>query len=360
MASPGVLLETVYVYHIVKNFTQSAPPPFAPPDQSPRVRRNRSGTQRYTSRLGDRMVERRLSHVHRGTIAAVLGATLLTAALLGAPAQQRGDARERHVYATVTGENDQPIRNLTAADFIVRENGVAREILNVTPAPPPTHIGLLVDDSAIMEPALAEIRRGLTAFVHSVMTAEPKPQIAITSFGERPTRLAPYSAALETLERAIGRVFPRSNTGAYLLEAIMEETAELRKRKAERPLIVALVNEDGVEFSNLTADRVRQALQATNASLWTLTLQTQSPSLSTAARERAKVLTEVAGASGGVHNLILTRQAIESGLTRMANLIGSRYDIAYARSDALIPPDSLRIEVKRPNARVWAPTWTGK
>jgi len=351
--------ETVYVYHIVKNFTQSDARPVHGVESRVAGGKNPIGAERYTSRLGGRIVDQRLSHVHRGTIAVLLVAALLTAAPSGAPAQQR-DARERHVSVTVTGENDQPIRNLTAADFIVRENDVAREILSVTPAPPPTHLGLLVDDSAIMEPALAEIRKGLTAFVQSVMTAEPKPQIGVTTFGERPTRQAPYTAAMEAIDRGIGRVFPRANTGAYLLEAIMEETAELRKLKADRPLIVVLVNEDGVEFSNTTADRVREALQAANASLWTLTLQTQTPSLSTPARERAKVLTEVAKASGGVHSLILTRQAIESGLTRMANLIGSRYDVAYARTDALIPPDSLRVDVKRPNVRVWAPTWTGK
>jgi VWFA-related protein len=282
-------------------------------------------------------------------------------ALLCAPvgATQR-ESRERHVYVSVTTDNSTPVTGLTASDFVVRENDLAREILRVGPAPPPTHVALLLDDSASMEPALAELRRGMTAFAKAILAQTPKPELAITTFGERPTRQVPYTTAAEAVDRGIGRVFPRPNTGGYLLEAIVEETTELRKRKAERPVIVVMVNEDGPEFSNLTSERVQEALRAANASLWTISLQTQAPALTTEARERGEVLTDVSAASGGIYQMIVTRQGIEGALTRMANAIGARYDITYNRPEMLVPPDSLKVEVKRPSTRVWAPVWTGK
>jgi hypothetical protein len=290
--------------------------------------------------------------------ASALAALLLALAPLTAGAQR--DSREQHVYVSVTGQNNAPITGLTAKDFVVRENGLAREILRVAPAAPPTHVALLADDSAVMEPALAELRGGLTAFAHTILGFDPTPQLAITTFGERPTRQVPYTTAAEAVDRGIGRVFPRTAAGSYLLEAIVEETAELRKREAARPVIVVLVNEDGPEFSNTTADRVREALRAAHASLWTITLQTQAPALTTAARERGKVLTDVSAGSGGMHSLIVSRQAIEAALTTMASAIGARYDITYSRPESLLPPDTLEVSVRRPDSRVWAPRWTGK
>lgn len=286
------------------------------------------------------------------------GALALLSALPVGAAQR--EARERHVYVSVTTDNSSPVQGLTAADFVVRENDLSREILRVAPAPPPTHVALLVDDSAAMEPALAELRAGMTAFAKTMLALTPKPELAITTYGERPTRQVPYTTATEALDRGIGRVFPRPNAGGYLLEAIVEETTEMRKRKAERPVIVVLVNEDGPEFSNLTSERVQEALRAANASLWTVSLQTQAPAMTTEARERGEVLTDVSAASGGMHQMIVSRQGIESALTRMARAIGARYDVTYVRPESLVPPDSLKVEVKRPSTRVWAPVWTGK
>ena len=212
-----------------------------------------------------------------GWIVVAVACVVTAAASPVVPAQR--DARQ--IYVSVTTDNSSPVTGLTAADFIVREDGLAREIVRVNVAPPPTHVALLFDDSASMQPALAELRSGLNAFANAIMGFSPQPQLAVTTFGERPTRQVQYTTSAEAIAKGIGRVFPRPNTGGYLLEAIIEEIAELRKRKAERPVIVVFVNEDGPEFSNLTSDRVRDALRNANASLWTIALQTQAPAMTT-------------------------------------------------------------------------------
>jgi len=67
-------------------------------------------------------------------------------AAAGAATSGVPQASQRHVYVSVTDDGD-PVANLTVDDFVVRENGVAREVLSVAVAPPPTHIGLVIDDS---------------------------------------------------------------------------------------------------------------------------------------------------------------------------------------------------------------------
>ena len=119
------------------------------------------------------------------TRAAVRGSSLLQiVALVGASAvlvaapdiQSQREVRERHIAAAVTDKNDTAIAGLTAADFVVREDGLAREIIRVTPAAPPTHIAILVDDGHY--PALAQItndlRDGLVAFLHKVQAGNPE------------------------------------------------------------------------------------------------------------------------------------------------------------------------------------------
>ena len=68
--------------------------------------------------------------------------------------------RERR--STTTGA---PVADLGPADFIVREDNVAREVLRVAPASEPMQIALLVDNSQAAEPFIRDYRAG-AAGVH--------------------------------------------------------------------------------------------------------------------------------------------------------------------------------------------------
>jgi hypothetical protein len=124
-------------------------------------------------------------------------------------------------------------------------------------------------------------------------------------------------------------------------------------------VIVAFVVEDGPEYSTPTSSRVADSLKASGAQLWTIALQARSADLSsTEARERASVLTDVARRSGGDSRSVLTRQAIPQAFSRLAAQLQARYDVVYARPDALVPPEKLQVEVRRGGTRVTAPGWT--
>ena len=253
------------------------------------------------------------------------------------------------------------VADLKPAEFRIREDGVAREVLRASPGVPPTHVALLVDDSEASQQSIADLRMALGSFVKKMLGSASGVQISYWTFGERPTRQVDYTNSAATIEKSVSRLFHRTGAGSYFLEAIQEASRDLRKREAQRPVIVAFVVENGAEFSSTVHQAVTDSLKAVNASLWTVVLQEGAQSLvAPERRERAIVLGDVTRDSGGENKVILTKQALESAFLSRAAVLTSRYDVVYARPDALIPPTKIEVETTRKDLRVLAPRWTGK
>ena len=282
------------------------------------------------------------------------------AAVTAVVAQQR-ETRERGVIVTVTTKSDTPVTDMTAPDFIVRENGVAREVVRVSPAPPPTHVAFLIDDSLALEGKVPHLRPALAAAITKIASLSPGPQLALYTSGERPTRRVDFTPNPDQLQDAAKRMFPISNSGAYFLQTITDICRDLRKREAAAPVIVAFVSESGPEFSSEVHSQVADSLRNAGASLWAVTLQQGAlPPNSSAVRERSAVLGDVVADSGGINKVVLSAQGIESGFRTITELLTSRYLVMYGRPESLIPPDKIEVTSRRRDVRVRAVRWAGK
>src|SRR5262245_38040570 len=162
-------------------------------------------------------------------------------------AGQQRESRDRGVIVSVSTKDDAPVTDMTAADFIVRENGVAREVVRVSPAPPPSHVVLLIDDSQALNPNIIYLRDAMTGFISKMAALEPAPQQQFMTFGERPTRRVDFTPNPEPHLEAAKKVFPITGSGAYFTQAITDAVRNLRQRKAASPVIVAFVSERGPE-----------------------------------------------------------------------------------------------------------------
>ena len=287
-------------------------------------------------------------------------AAALAVALLVPVAAQR-ETRQRTIAVTVVDRAGAPLTGLTAKDFVVRENGLAREVISVAAAPPPPQVAILLDDSQATQNTTTFLRPAMTSFLKTLAAAEPAPQIALWTFGERPTRRVNFTPTAAAIEKAVMQIFPVNGAGAYFLEAIGEAVRELRTRQAEGAAIVAFVAERGPEFSSVLEKQITEALRSVRASLWVVTLQVDGQPLNTTeARERARVLGDTTLQSGGVNDVILTPQALESAFGRIAAQLTHRYAVTYGRPESLIPPDRTDVEVKRPDVQVRASRWAGQ
>jgi hypothetical protein len=273
------------------------------------------------------------------------------------PSEQR-QTREQHVFASVLDARDAPVAGLTAKDLVVREDGVAREVLRVSAAPWPSHVVLLIDDSQATNALTVDLRAGLNAFVGALASATPAPLVRLATFGDRPTTRVEFTTTPSALTQGIDRIFPRPGAGGRLLEALTETSRDLRTRKAERPVIVAFVAEAGPEFSEESHMRIADALKEAGVALWAVVLEDRGgQTASEQNRERSMVLGDVVPQSGGFSRTILSRQGIQPAFTTIAAALASQYDVTYARPESLVPPTKLEVSLRQAGPRVLAPRW---
>jgi von Willebrand factor type A domain len=250
-------------------------------------------------------------------------------------------ANERVVYASAWDQKTRaPITGLGTEGFVVREDGARREVLRVTPATTPMPIAILVDNSQAARNSISDIRKALGTFVKALDGIGP---ISIIGIADRPTILRDYTSDQKQLADGIGRVFAMPDSGATLLDAIVEVSSGLRRREEDRAALVVLTTEN-IEFSNRHYKDVLEALARGGATMHAVVLTTPAgSSLTEEARNRAVVLDQGPKDSGGTRVDVLASQAFEEKMTELAAILKSQHRVVYARPESLIPPEKVEV-----------------
>jgi Ca-activated chloride channel family protein len=276
---------------------------------------------------------------------------VLTFAAVAYPAVALGQSQHRSVYASVLQRDGAPVTTLGATDFIVREDGVRREVLAAERATDPLRVAVLVDTSQAAEPYISDIRLALQRFFDAMAG---KHEIALIGFGERPTVLVDYTRDPARLNDGVGRVFAQSGSGAYLLDAIVETSRPLRTREGGRSAIVTIATE-GREFSYEDHTTVLAALAESNATLHSLVLtRNRARFAGRAAREREFAIGQGAELTGGRREDLLTSMGLTNRMEALAAELNNQYRIVYARPETLISPERVQVSVDKPGLTVRA------
>src|SRR5688572_31565611 len=140
----------------------------------------------------------------------------------GRPFQQREErpTNQQRVYVSVLDKKDAPVTTLAVTDVTVKEDGKAREVLKVEPATEAMQIAILVDTSAVTSAAVSDLRDSVKAFAAAIWAKSPETEVALYTFGERPTLETDYSSSPANLARRADRLFAASGSGAYFIDAV--------------------------------------------------------------------------------------------------------------------------------------------
>jgi VWFA-related protein len=292
----------------------------------------------------------------------LIASLVLVGSAAGSGADQQtskppSQSRTRDIYVSVVDGSGKALTGLTAADFVVREDGVAREVVKVGPATEPLTIAVLVDDSQSATNAIPFLRDALTGFFKKL---DGKAEIAMSTVGERPTPVVEYTTSTVELQKSVGKIFARPGAGAYLLEAIVEVSRGLEKREPKRPVIVVLTIEDGPEFSNLHYKNVLDALERSHSTLEVIAIGSPASSSTDEMKNRNIVIADGTSLTGGRRDQVLADSGIPSKLAQLADELINQYVVTYSRPETLIPPEKVEVSVTKPGLTARAPRRVGR
>jgi len=283
-------------------------------------------------------------------------AVAFSAALL-LPASLLAQVDERVMYASVVDNKGAPVTNVTAKDLIVREDGQAREILNIAKDEDPLQIALLVDNSVSMRDKLSDLRKSVAAFISSL---RPGVQVALLTLAERPTIVVSYTADHASLLKGVDKIVSYE-AGNYVLDGIAEAAEGLKKRPNVRSIMV-VVTGVGPELSYRHYSDALRPLRESGAALHAITVLSSNTEETVHAVDNGNpgdasgggvgrdiVLGRMTKETGGRYEEVLSIISLSAKLQQLSGEISNQYRVTFARPQRLIPPRSTQISARQPN-----------
>ena len=242
----------------------------------------------------------------------------------------------KSVLVTVLDKDNVPLRDLTAKEFLVFEDGAQREVTEAAIATAPLTVSVLLDTS---KPPLGtaeytrDIRTALLTFVKTLYAANPRTQVAITEYAGAGVQLRSFTEKPEELERAINRIVHNQRSNAVLLETLIDSSKEIRKKPGPRRAIVT-IDFASLESSRVPGDRVSDEVLKSGASVWSVTVH--GPTGQDAAN-RNIALDSLTEATGGIRLRAVVTSALEDRLRSVAECLTAQYQVTYSQPDGAAP-----------------------
>ena len=266
---------------------------------------------------------RNLSWLRAALLPALAFTTLLVASWRPEVSAQAG-SQQRTLFVSALDKQDVPVTDLGPDAFIVKENGVQREVLRVSPATEP-----ITFFRSALPPFLTELAtRGNT--------------VALIGLADRPTVLVRSTTNAKQLASRAEGLFSMPSSGMTLLDGLVEVSEGLRKRDGTRAAIVAIFT-DGTEFTNRYSKDVVASLKNVQASLHLVTIGIFGENAEHSARERNFVIADAPQATGGRLLTMLAPNALAMNLEKIARELSSQYKVVYARPESLVPPNTIEV-----------------
>ena len=258
-------------------------------------------------------------------------AGLLALALAPALGAWEQTAADKTIFVAVLDADGKPVKDIALGEILIREDGVDREVISVSPATQPLYVSLLVDTTPAAVPYIRDIRKGLTTFVQQVGATSSDARISVMEFGQAAVPITPFTTDREKLQKDINRIFPKSgDVPAVLLEALLDAGNSLAKQNSRRTAIVILNMEGTLDRSNEDPRRVQEAVARSGAQLWTVSLQKGLQKQETLS-QRDVVMKALTQATGGKREYINAESAIEMYMKMYADALLSQFAVTYKR-----------------------------
>jgi len=276
----------------------------------------------------------------------LLAASLALVAIATVGATPLRHNREiKSLLVTVLDQNNEPLRDLKAREFLVSEDGTQREVISARLIDDPLYVALLVDTARPVPGAqypIQELRRGLSAFSRRVLSGTEGSEIVIFDIAVAGSIMVPYSSRFDPLNAWIKRLAPSPQATGVLLETLVEAARDLMPKPSPRRAIVS-VTFDSPESSAVPPNVVADVVLKAGAAYWPVSVRGTALGAANLGLHSDKALSPLREAlfsslpdqSGGMRVSAVTALALESLLKKVAEALTAQYEVIYARPDGV-------------------------
>lgn len=229
---------------------------------------------------------------------------------------------------TVLEKDGTPIRDLTAADFRIAEDGATRTVTSAALTAEPLSVIVLVDTTkapmGTPEPT-RDVRTAVQTFVTTVFAGGQPTQMALMEYAGAGMMLRGFTDKVADVQKAAGRLVPSQRSNSVLLETLIDAAREVGKRPGPRRAIV-IMDRGAQETSQVRADRITSEVEKSGASVWAVSLA-QTSGVSVPARDYA--LESLTAATGGLRLTGVASSSLETLMKKIADALVSQYVVSY-------------------------------
>jgi VWFA-related protein len=155
------------------------------------------------------------------------------------------------ILATVHDRDGRIVKDLTAEDFILTEDGVPQKIRYFAhDSDLPLTVGLLVDTSRSQQGVLAQESQASSAFFNQVLREE-KDQAFVVKFDTRVETLQGLTSSRNELASALNQLAIPEDYATLLYSAVRQSSEETMEKQAGRKALILLT--DGVAYRDDTS-----------------------------------------------------------------------------------------------------------
>ena len=271
-----------------------------------------------------------------------LALLLISSALLGPalPPQVQVTA-----VVTVVPGGATPVTDLTAADFIVHDDGTKREVVKADSiSQVPLYVTVLMDVSkppSGVIPPVRDMRLALSSFVSAIRANNPGAQFAYVEVAAGAVPRVGFDAKEGELEEAMGKVVTGQTSDAGVLEGVAEAARAMKDKPTIRRAIVSIDFSSPESGADRSGRVMIEEVQNAQASFWAVTVRDTRATTS----RRESGLTVAANVSGGMRLTAVSATGLESMAKQVAAALSSQYLVTFTRPSGVIK--ELKVETTK-------------
>jgi Ca-activated chloride channel family protein len=242
------------------------------------------------------------------------------------------------VYATVTDEKGEPVRDLSAGDFQVFEDGIPQSIATFVAGEFPLTAAVALDRSFSMSGArLDSAKRAVHTFLDAL---RPEDAVVFVRIGSTVDSVADRSS----IRAEVDRTDAFGTTAMH--DAIIAAIDAVDASRGRRALVLV---SDGIDrYSRATASEVLARARRSNVLVYPIAL----------GRERPELFAELAALTGGRSSHARDGRGLAQAVTSIARELRVQYLLGYSPSRPIVAGArewrSISVRVTRPRVRVRA------